>query len=127
MDTFNNSCNGPGEPPKCLQCVADSFRTQEDGQDRGHLAAWSELREVYHKLQLPVGCPGIQAKLQFLGGKVRSFKYVPLAQKFNNLTITFPCFGVGFTLAAESCIVALFLNLSWLNDKNLFNLKSQEQ
>lgn len=58
MDTFKGSCKGPGEPPKCLQCVADSFRAQEDAQDRGHLAAWSELRQGHYKLQLPVGCAG---------------------------------------------------------------------
>lgn len=42
MDTFNNNFNAPGDPPKCLQSVAESFRAQ----DRAHLAAWSELRSI---------------------------------------------------------------------------------
>lgn len=55
MNTFNNNFNAPGDPPKCLQSVAESFRAQ----DRAHLAAWPELREVYYQLQLPAGCSGM--------------------------------------------------------------------
>lgn len=69
----------------------------------------------------------IQAQLQLLGGKVRSVRYIPSAQKFNSLILAFLCFGAGLAVAAEPCVVALLLNLSWLNDKNLFNLKSREQ
>lgn len=69
MDTFNNRCNGPGEVLRCLQCKFDLYIVQEYVQDMGHLAAWSELSEVYHKFQLPVGCSGMS---QLLGGQVRS-------------------------------------------------------
>lgn len=49
---------------------------------------------------------------QFPGGKVASARYVPLVQMVTNLIVTFPCFGDGFTLAAEFCIVPFLLNLN---------------
>lgn len=69
MDTFNNRCNRPGEPPKCMQRVIDLYVVQEDGQDMGHLAAWSEMNEVYHEFQLPVGCSGISSRHSFQEGR----------------------------------------------------------
>lgn len=48
-----------------MQCMIDLYVVQEDGQDMGHLAAWSEMSEVYHKFQIPVGYSGMSSTHSF--------------------------------------------------------------